>query len=185
MFPRPHSLEEVINLAWLARERVFESVASWTEDQLSFKPEDGAWTVSEIFEHLHIVEFMTLQQIWGVPEERATRRLVPITQTDKPLSFFELVSGLNEDFKVKAPAFWWPQGKTSGLLWLEALKSNQRVIEKLPSFLDDELASRIVLPHFLFGPLNAMQWLEFFPFHLDRHVKQIARLRQSEDFPYV
>ena len=176
-------LEEVINMTCLARERVLESVTNWTEEQLSFKPDEETWTVSEILEHLHMVEFMTLQQIWALPEDRETYRSVPMMQNNKPGSFFDLVSGLDEAFTVKAPEYWCPQGKTSGLLWLEALKSNQVVIEKLPLVLDDELASRIVLPHFLFGPLDAMQWLEFFPFHLDRHVKQIARLRQRKDFP--
>ncbi|WP_047495466.1 DinB family protein [Terriglobus sp. TAA 43] len=182
---KQHRLEEVIHLTWPARERVFEIVANWTEDQLSFRPDDGGWTVGEILEHLHLVEFMTLQRIWGSPEERETHRSIPMMQTDKPRSFSELVRDPNEALKVKAPVVWWPQGKSSGLFWLEALKSNQLLIEKLPLVLDDELASRIVSPHFLFGPLNALQWLEFLPFHLDRHVKQIARLEQREDFPHA
>ena len=59
-----NQLKDVINLIWIARGRMLESVMTWTEEQVSFKPSDGAWSASEIFEHLHVVEFKTLQQIW-------------------------------------------------------------------------------------------------------------------------
>jgi hypothetical protein len=180
---KKNQLKEVISLIWLARGRMLESVTSWTDEQISFKPTDGAWSAGEILEHLHVVEFKTLQQIWRLKEETENQSLSQIVHANKDRSFYELISGLDKSLMVQAPSFWLPTGKSSASFWIEALKSNQLVIEKLPLLLRDVDAESIVFPHFLFGSLDVMQWLSFFPFHFDRHIAQIERLRQRAGFP--
>jgi hypothetical protein len=40
-----------------------------------------------------------------------------------------------------------------------------------------------VYPHFLSGPLDARQRLEFLRFHIERHTAQVWRVRSSHGFP--
>jgi hypothetical protein len=41
----------------------------------------------------------------------------------------------------------------------------------------------IVFPHYLSGPLDARQRLEFLRFHMERHLSQIENVKAHPQFP--
>jgi len=51
------------------------------------------------------------------------------------------------------------------------------VLAALAVELDGKHLDSIVFPHFLCGPLDARQRLEFLRFHMDRHLAQIQAVR--------
>jgi hypothetical protein len=57
------------------------------------------------------------------------------------------------------------------------------VLDALGTKLEGADLESIVFPHFLSGPLDARQRLEFLRFHLERHLAQIERVKGSRDFP--
>jgi hypothetical protein len=46
---------------------------------------------------------------------------------------------------------------------------------------EDNLES-VSFPHFLYGPLDAKQRLQFLRFHIDRHIGQIRRIESTQAF---
>jgi hypothetical protein len=57
------------------------------------------------------------------------------------------------------------------------------MLERLGSALQKVDQEAIVYPHFVVGPMDANQWIQFMCVHLNRHWAQIERLRAMEGFP--
>lgn len=74
--------------------------------------------------------------------------------------------------------------QTNGPLayWVASLAACQPVLNALEQKLDGLDLEAVVAPHFLSGPLDARQRLEFLRWHMDHHRQQIGeilRLRSS------
>ena len=67
--------------------------------------------------------------------------------------------------------------------WLSAFSSLRPVLADLASQLAGQSLEAVVFPHYLSGPLDARQRLEFLRFHMERHGVQIRRTLQHPDFP--
>lgn len=60
--------------------------------------------------------------------------------------------------------------------WIEYYGSCQNVLEQLGKTLQGLNLEEVVYPHFLSGPLDSKQRLQFLRFHIDRHAGQIGRV---------
>lgn len=68
--------------------------------------------------------------------------------------------------------------------WVACLRACQPVLESLGNALHGLDLSLVIFPHFLSGPLDARQRLEFLRFNLDRHRRQIEALMTEPGFPH-
>jgi len=76
-----------------------------------------------------------------------------------------------------APPIATPQGGGTLAYWVACFRSCSHVLAALAVELDGKHLDSIVFPHFLCGPLDARQRLEFLRFHMDRHLAQIQAVR--------
>lgn len=67
--------------------------------------------------------------------------------------------------------------------WISSLRSLRAVLTDLATELEGLDLEAIVFPHYLSGPLDGRQRLEFLRFHMERHLEQIRRLQSHSAFP--
>ena len=75
------------------------------------------------------------------------------------------------------------QGLASTGSWVSALRSFAPVLRDLGAQLESQPLADIMFPHFLSGPLDARQRLEFLRFHIEQHLQQVQRVRAAPAFP--
>ena len=68
-------------------------------------------------------------------------------------------------------------------VWISSLRSLRVGSRRPRQKLDGLDLEAIVFPHFLSGPLDGRQRLEFLRFHMERHLAQIRRVQSHPAFP--
>lgn len=63
--------------------------------------------------------------------------------------------------------------------WREAFALYQRLLDALQPVLVGLDLEKVIYPHFISGPLDLGQRLEFLRFHMDRHYGQIERVKSA------
>ena len=61
------------------------------------------------------------------------------------------------------------------------LGSCDALLGQLPAQLEGLPLRRVIYPHFLSGPLDALQRLEFIRFHMQHHLPQIERIKAEQE----
>ena len=146
-------------------------------------PDAGEWSVNELLEHLFLAEYSGVSKIWGAAEGWHRGRPVWTGEhTNRGQSIEQIIERTWKP-KEKAPPIATPHIGGPLPFWMESLHSCQTLLERLIPVLDGADLEAIIFPHFLSGPLDARQRLEFLRFHLDRHQKQIERVKGSYGFP--
>jgi hypothetical protein len=166
-----------------ARLRYLTELEDFTENQAQWKPAPDAWSAVENTEHLFWAEqggifgmWKLLNAYWvgapGYAGELPHRGLAIeeiVARTWQPK---ELVPA------VAAPRLGGPLG-----FWKASLMSLQLPLQGLVHELGDLDPETIIHPHPISGPLDVRQRLQFLRFHIDRHRRQVAALRQEAQFP--
>ena len=63
--------------------------------------------------------------------------------------------------------------------WISSVQSCQVLLKDLANALEEDELETVIYPHFIMGALNIRQRFEFLRFHLDRHRKQVAALKEK------
>jgi hypothetical protein len=166
-----------------ARGRALSAVQSLSAEQAATKPGANEWCVNEVLEHLVLAELGGLGKIWAAAD--GVQRGKPVwsgTHTNRGMEIEEIIARTWKE-KETAPPVATPHLGGPLEYWIECVKSCQPVLEKLGKSLEGMDLERVVFPHFLSGPLDAKQRLQFLRFHIDRHISQIERIKKSEAFP--
>lgn len=178
----PESLLHLVQRVESARTALLQEVSDLRDDQGAFKPSPGEWSVAEILEHLLLAELGGITKIWsGLVELEAGRGWTG--ERPHQGKSIEAIIATTWQPKEIAPPVATPHLGGPLSAWSTALQSLTGVLEALGRRLDGQPLEAIVIPHFLSGPLDARQRLEFLRFHLERHREQVARVRTSEGFP--
>jgi hypothetical protein len=175
--------QELIRDVAEARRRLLATVAVFTPAQAAFKPAPGEWSVLENLEHLVLAEISGVSKIWQAAD--SFREGAPVftgEHTNLGLSIDEVVVRTWKP-KEMAPPIATPHIGGPLQYWITYSESCQSVLDGLGTALDGLDLEQVIFPHFLSGPLDARQRLEFLRFHLDRHHAQILRLFHHQAFP--
>ena len=177
------SVPELIADVAAARGRVLAAVAGLTADQEAFHPAPGEWSVPQVVEHLVLAEQAGIQRVWQAAE--GVRRRRPVWSGDpvhRGLPIEEVIARTWRE-KEQAPPNATPQTDGPLAYWATCLETCQPVLERLGTALDGLDLTEVIFPHFLSGPLDARQRLEFLRWHLDHHRRQIKEIRAAPCFP--
>ena len=172
---RANALEELNK----SKKQLLSTLDGLSEDQLSFKPEPGSWSVAEIVEHLAISENTFNQMIKGVLETPAD----PSRRTEVQMKDDELLAIIRDrSNKVKTSEPFEPSGKFGSFEeTLESLLTKRdKHIEYMRTTEDDLRNHYGKLP---FGTVDAYQMILFMSGHMDRHIAQMEEVINHEDFP--
>ena len=165
-----------------ARKRVIDEVEHLGSNQAAFKPSPDEWSVVENIEHLYLAEISGLTKIWAAASQV---RAGQSWQGERPNHGKSIESVVDVTWKRKevAPGIATPHIGGPLPVWISSLRSLRSVLADLAKELEDIDLEAIVFPHYLSGPLDGRQRLEFLRFHMDRHLDQIQRLKSRSDFP--
>jgi hypothetical protein len=165
-----------------ARQRALGAVAHMSAEQSSAKPGPVDWSVNEILEHLVLAEQSGVSKIWAAADGfRCGKPVWSGDHTNKGLEIDEVIARTWKEKEV-APPIATPHIGGPKEYWMECLQSCQPLLVKLGSRLDGLDLEEVIFPHFISGPLDAKQRLQFLRFHIDRHIVQIKRIETSEAF---
>ena len=165
------------------RARLIALVAGLSDVQSNYKPNDQTWSVNQNLEHLVLAEMSGVSKIWSAAE--GVRNGKPVWQgehANRGLSIEEVVARTWKPKEV-APPLVEPRFGGPASYWLENLRSSQQLLERLEPVLEGLDIESVIFPHFLSGPLDAGQRIDFLRFHMMRHRGQIEGILGHADFP--
>ena len=147
------------------------------EDEFcSRKPAAGGWSITEIIEHLIIVEKRVPRLLQAkLPEQELAPDTLNVQEKDAEL--VEWVSSYT--FKVNAPELVKPTGRYKSCRqaledFVAARQRTLTYVRSAPPYLRGRL-----LPHPLLGLIDGYQWLLALAAHTQRHVKQIDEIKTA------
>ncbi len=165
------------------RARLVQLVAGLSDVQSNYKPHDQTWSTNQYVEHLVLAEMSGVSKIWSAAE--GMRKGKPIWQgehTNRGLTIEEVVARTWKPKEV-APPLVAPRFGGPASYWIENLRSSQQLLERLEPVLEGLPIEALIFPHFLSGPLDAGQRIDFLRFHMMRHRMQIENIIARADFP--
>ena len=172
-------VERLLNEIKLSRARILDLISDVTHEDGASRLAEDQWNIQEIMEHLVLAERGGFDLIYTAAEN--FRKGTPVwsgVSENNGLSIEEIIERTWKA-KEKAPPSATPQGKWSLGVWSSHFKNCDDLLLNLISILEDLPLHDVVYPHFLCGPLNAIQRLEFIRFHMDRHFVQISHLKKD------
>jgi DinB family protein len=165
-----------------SRAALIAAVSSLTEAQGAFKPAEGQWSIAEVLEHLYLAELSGIAKIWAALDAFRADNGWAAARPNRGQSIEAIVAATWKANEV-APPIATPHIGSPIQFWLTATRSLRPVLADLGAQLGATNLEDVVFPHFLSGPLDGRQRLEFLRFHVQRHADQIARIRSSSSFP--
>jgi len=175
-------VRELVDSVERARDSVVDAVKDLRPDQATFKPSPDTWSIAENVEHLYLAELSGLTKIWAAANQARSgiQWNEPRPNDGQPI---EVVVERTWKSKEIAPPIATPHIGGPLTAWVSCLKSLRPVLADLAKELDTVDLEAIVYPHYLSGPLDGRQRLEFLRFHMERHLAQIQRVYAHPQFP--
>jgi len=176
-----YSLSEIYSEKQSVLSRLQKSVTGLSPEQLVSHPQEGRWSISEVLEHVLLVDASLLKLINALlgKVENAGTHGEPANAF--PMDLRALVDQSNKE-KYIARENAQPTGKVSAS---DSLRESERIQGELLSLqprLESIDLSSISFPHFALGPLTLGQWFAFIGIHEERHLRQIEGLIASKEF---
>lgn len=174
-----HNLSEIFDAMDETRARLRARLDHLTSAQENARPSPDEWAVSEIAEHLAIIE-ERLSKLFPVMLTKAEaggfeRRA---DQPFRPVSVESMVEQSKRE-KYTAPEMARPTGTVSLADSINRLNRSREAINVLRPRLEALDLTNVTYPHPVFGPLDAYQWLVFIGVHEERHLRQIESVMAS------
>ena len=174
------SVPEIYEHIDRTRARLLAAVEGLSEEQQTFSPAPGRWSVAELVEHLSMVEGNVaglLDRLLGkAGESGAAGADTPALFAD-PVSIEEFVER-SRGVKLEAPERIRPTGLSLADS-LARLRESRAALHSLRPRVERADGRALRFPHPAWGPLDLYQWLLFLGAHEDRHLAQIEALKQS------
>lgn len=161
-----------------SRVRVIDEVAGLSIDEGRRKFQEE-WNIQEVIEHLVLAERGGFDLIYTAAESYREGNPVWAGESENDGLTIEQIIERTWQPKEKAPPSATPQGKWSLEVWLAHFQNCDDLLRHLMPILKGLPLQDVVYPHFLCGPLNAQQRLEFIRFHIDRHHSQIINMKKA------
>lgn len=166
-----------------ARTSLIAAVRHLSPEQAAFKPAPDIWSVNENLEHLVLAEVSGVTKIWAAAEGlRHGKPAWTGEHTNRGLGIDEIIARTWKP-REAAPPVATPHIGGPLPYWIESLALAQPLLNQLEAVLAGLDPQAVLFPHFLSGPLDALQRIDFVRFHLARHHRQIDALLAAPGFP--
>ena len=167
------SIDEIFAGIDESRSRLLACAENLRGDEAQARAGNDGWTVSEILEHVSIVEDQLTKLIGMMLSKAETAgEPAPAGLHIKPVSIEHLVERSRYE-KYQAPENTRPRGGVSVADSITRMRRTRETLHALRPRLEATDLSGVRYPHPAFGPLNLYQWLIFIGVHEQRHLGQI------------
>ena len=161
------------------RGRVLEQLDGLSIEEGAWRRDDG-WSLQQVVEHLVLAERGGFDLIWKAADAyRADSPVWDGPSKNEGLPIEEVVSRTWRTREL-APASATPTGDGSLGVWIAHLESCDALLGHLPAHLDGLPLRKVIYPHFLSGPLDVLQRLEFIRFHMEHHLPQLIGIKADQ-----
>ncbi len=164
------------------REKLHETLSNLTHEQLIFRADKNTWTITEIVEHLAIVENGMASIASGLLQKSTVENIENDGSANISKGFLErasLVSNRRER-KVSAPERVVPTGRLSIAESLVKMDENAKLLTHLRKGVETVNTEKNKFPHPFFGDLTATEWLALIGGHELRHIDQIEEILSEQ-----
>ena len=165
-----------------ARSALLESVVGLRDDQGAFKPSANEWSIAEILEHLFLAELGGITKVWAAVDDLRSVKRWSGELPNRGKRIEEIIAATWQP-KETAPPVATPHFGGPLAAWISSQRCLTPLLRDLATQLEGQRLDAIVFPHFLSGPLDARQRLEFLRFHIERHGEQVRHVRSHPSFP--
>ena len=166
-----------------SRQRVLAELSEVTRKQGAWHRVDE-WSLQEVAEHLVLAERGGFALIWEAAEAYRSGEPVWSGESANRGETIEAIVDRTWKAREEAPPSAEPSGFGSLSLWTTELEACDALLHELVPHLAGLPLERVIYPHFLCGPLDALQRLDFIRFHLDHHLPQIRRLKEAQNIAH-
>lgn len=159
------------------QKEVNEETKDLTLAQWNFKENANAWSIAEVIEHLNMWQIVTQEHIRFMFYNGPQPALAIIAQTDSVATTF-----IYEEKKHISPDFTIPTGMVPGKANLDLFNVYcNRIIDNIKS---SDLNFRLYFRKFTDGYMTNMNQAYIIQYgHVDRHLRQIRRIKTDKNFP--
>src|SRR6266404_1067851 len=178
------TLQELVDHISRQREKLLESISTLSDAQLNHKAEDIAWSVSDVLNHVSLVDEANAKLTSNMLKRARASSLPtdPSPEASVIHSMDEIFGRMNAA-KFQAPEFVAPHSHSPVDESLGRLKaSRERMLANVEQ-LDGFDLSALTYPHPFAGDLNTYQWVLMAGAHEFRHAAQIERMKSQPGFP--
>ncbi|MFN2455781.1 MAG: DinB family protein [Pyrinomonadaceae bacterium] len=179
-----HSIAEIFDGIDRSRARLRHRVEAMSDAQQSFRANDSAWSITEILEHLSILEtrmcaltIKLLQQAEASGARASGLQIAPVSL--EPYAARAAVE------KYQAPEAVRPNGAIPVADSLAKMQQTRETLRALQPRLEAADLSNAMFPHPVFGALDLYKWLAFIGLHEERHLRQIEAITATPEFKAI
>lgn len=151
------------------RSFLINEIQALNAESLNHKPDENAWSIAQVCEHVALVEKATIKAIaWGLKNAEVG-----------PVERKNVQSALDRTEKIQAPDVVMPKSETRELdQVLEFISSTRtELLDYLETIEDPDVLTKKSVKHPVFGRLSLAQWIELLPYHEQRHIEQIKEIK--------
>jgi uncharacterized damage-inducible protein DinB len=164
------------------REKLHETVSNLTNDQLIFRADKNTWTITEIVEHIYIVEGGMASIASSLLQKSSAEKIENNGSANISEEFLKktaLIANRRER-KAVAPERVVPTGRFSVAQSLEKMKENAKLLNHIRKGLETVNTQKAKFPHPFFGDLTATEWVALVGGHELRHIDQIEEILSQQ-----
>lgn len=170
-------ISEIYDANDRVRTRLKETVSRLNDEQLNFLPGDGKWTITNIVEHISLVE-SGITRIFGKILAEAQAKGEKSDGTAKISDAF--LQKASQGLKLQAPERVHPTGTVTIAESFVKMDETRQKLEELRPLFETVECSDFKFPHPYFGDLTAHEWLALLGGHEARHTKQIEAILSQQ-----
>lgn len=179
-------IAEILGANARERRRVIAAIEGLPQAAADWRPSEQDWSLGEAAHHLVLAEeSMRAAVEKSIARHRAGKSFQPMPDDERALAFEQLSvrRRASEAGSLEAPDPVRPtRGRPVADLVLE-LERGAELSRALFAEQDAETMRRLTCPHWLFGVMTLLQWIELVGAHDRDHADQMARVRAHPGFP--
>jgi uncharacterized damage-inducible protein DinB len=164
------------------REKLHETISTLTHDQLIFRVDKNTWTITEIVEHIVIVENGMASLASNLLQKSMAEKIENDGSANISAGFLErasLIANRREN-KAVAPERVVPTGRLSVAESFSKMDENAKLLNHIRKGLETVNTQKAKFPHPFFGDLTATEWLALIGGHELRHIDQIEEILSKQ-----
>jgi uncharacterized damage-inducible protein DinB len=176
------TVAEIYSANKTIREKLHETISTLTHDQLIFRADKNTWTITEIVEHIAIVENGMASIASGLLQKATAENIENDGSANISAGFLERASQIADrrERKVVAPERVVPTGRLSIADSFVKMDENAKLLTHLRKGVETVNTQKAKFPHPFFGDLTATEWLALIGGHELRHIDQIKEILSKQ-----
>jgi hypothetical protein len=172
-------LKDLFEQVEVARANFIAACSGLTREESTFKESEDSWSITDIAEHIVRAEWGGVNGIWTAIDGYKRNR--PVWSGDNLNDGLSIEEIVDKTWLLHQPAPEPARPQWGGPIefWLQCLRNCEITLTETYRQLEGLDPEKIIYPHPISGPLNVYQRLEFLRYHMERHQRQIEKVKEG------